>query len=1198
MRNVVTTPVSLRVRGHFVCAILSLLLLGASIPLFAQTKRPLDKKISFKVTNVSLAEALKKFRAASGVHMTFNQEDVNSQPAVSIDVADRSGREVLERLLSNTAIRFAEATDGNVLLILKTSKKDNTRAGKFFDVNGQIVDNQGQALSNATIMVLPEKRGLTADKNGMFNLTAKENDILRFSYLGMKSYEVKIRKDEFLKIALDTAPSVMTEYVVTGYQTIEKRMLTGAVTTLTPDKFLRPGAASIDQMLQGKVPGMVVTFNSGSPSAAPKIRIRGTSTILGNASPLWVVDNIIRTDPVNLSPLQVNTVLAAAQESNFSMVGNAISGINPYDIESITFLKDAAATSIYGVQAANGVIVVKTKRGKPGPVAINYNLSLGFTGRPRYTQMNLMNSKERVDVSREMLQNGIYYPNGLRSVSYEQLVDQLSARKITQEEFSEKVGQLETMNTDWFDLLTQNAFNQTHSIGFSGGAGKTNYYASVSFFDNKGAFKGDNLQSYSGRLNLESNLSSKLNVNLLIDASYRKAKGYYNVNPFDYALQTSRTIHPDSFYIAQVSTNMRTPWVNPDPIRYNIRNEIDQTGSTTTTQSFNINTGINYRLMRGLSFQGTYNLEASGNSNFNFITARSYAAAVIRGFDYNAYKKGDFKFEKSPLPYGGIGYPASTQNLALNIRNQFNYNLSLFEGRDNLSAMVSQEMRSVKQDGTMSLEPGYFPERGNTYYSGYYNTRSAIGSQAYHQVVNTNTVTNTLSWMAGFNYQFNRKYTISSSIRTDGSNRFGQYSNQRFLPNWHVGAMWNITAEPFMERVNWVEQAALRASYGSQGNVVSQVGPQLIASYPSAPVDDVSNEFVLDLKSLPYPDLRWEKSKSFNLGMDLMLFKGRLQINANAYYNRTTDLIVTVALPLEYGVKNMYMNNGSMNNKGWDLGVTVVPIRSKSGVTWNQTFNYSMNYNKVVRSGIVNNYAEYLSGSAVVPGMPFGSFYSFGFAGLSPVNGMPLYDFYEKNPGFNKDDPSTWLKYSGRVDPILDMGTTSTITYKSFSLNASFLLRLGHHKRLNPLYPRNASEIAPTPEMNLSREMLDRWRKPGDETRTTIPGYANWDRTSYIPLEVGNVVGGASPYSIYDRSSVRVVKGDFFRCTNVSLGYALPAASVRRFGARGMTVGFSVNNPFIITSKAFHGQDPETVGTGGTSLPITASYTMSLNVSF
>jgi TonB-linked SusC/RagA family outer membrane protein len=1196
MRNVVMPPVSLRARGHFMCAILSLFLLGTCIPLFAQVKRPLDKKISFKVTNVKLADALRKFRELSGVHMTFNQEDVNSQPAISVDITEKTGREVLEKLLSGTAIRFAEATDGNILLILKNNKKESTRAGKFFDVNGQVVDNHGLGLSNATIMVLPEKRGLTTDKNGMFNLTAKEDDILRFSYLGMKTTEVKIRKDGFLKIALDTAPAVMAEYVITGYQTIEKRMLTGAVTTLTPDKFLRPGVASIDQMLQGKVPGMVVTFNSGSPSATPKIRIRGTSTIAGNAAPLWVVDNIIRTDPVNLSPLQVNTVLAAAQESNFSMVGNAISGINPYDIESITFLKDAAATSIYGVQAANGVIVVKTKRGKPGPVAINYNLNLGFTGRPDYSRLHLMNSKERIDVSREMLQNGIYYVPGLRSVSYEQLVDQLTSRQITQEEFSEKVGQLETMNTDWFDLLTRNAFNQQHSIGFSGGAGKTSYYASVSFSDNKGAFKGDDVQTFSGRLNLESALTSKLTVSLLMDASYRKADGYYKVNPFDYALQTARTIHPDSFYIAQVSTNNRIPWSNPDPIRYNIRNEIGQTGSTTTTQNFNINAGLNYRLLKGLSFQGTYNIQASTNSSFNFITARSYAAAQIRGFDYNAYTKGQEKFEKSPLPYGGIGYPSSTENMSLNIRNQFNYNLSLFEGRDNLSAMVSQELRSVKQDGVMSLEPGYYPERGNTYYSGYYNQNSKFNSQAWHQVSNTNTITNTMSWMAGFNYQFNRKYTISSSIRTDGSNRFGQFSNQRFLPNWHVGAMWNITGEPFMENVKWIEQASLRGSYGSQGNVVDQVGPQLIASYPTSPVDEVTNEFLLELKSLPYPDLRWEKSKSLNLGIDLLLFKGRVQLTGNAYYNRTSDLIVTVELPIEYGIREMYMNNGNMSNKGWDAALTVTPVKTKSGITWTQQFNYSMNYNEVTRSGVISNYRQYLTGTAVVPGMPYGTFYSYPFAGLNPVNGMPLYDFNDSKPGYNKDEPSTWLKHSGRVDPVVDMGTSATVTYKSFSMNATFLLRLGNHKRLNPLYASQAAAVAPSPEMNLSREMLNRWRKPGDEAHTSIPGYANWDRTPYIPD--GLPLGVGSPYNLYDQSSIRVVKGDFFRCTNINLAYALPVSAIKRFGARGMNIGVSVNNPFIITNKAFHGQDPETSGMGSTALPITRSYTLSLNVSF
>lgn len=1176
------------------CAVL---LLFFSTSLMAQQPRALDKKISFKVDNSPLSEALRKFKELTGVHMTFNQDDVKQQPNVTVNLSNRTGRDILEKILSGSNLLFVEGTAGNVLIVQKKDKKESTRGEKYFDVNGQVVDQNNNPLSQATIMLMPEKKGYSADNKGMFNLTAKENDVLVFSYLGMKSSEVTIKKDGFIKVALDTAPAVMTEYVVTGYQVVDKRMLTGSAVVLTPDKFITAGAASVDQMLQGKVPGMAVTFNSGSPSATPKIRIRGTSTVIGNAAPLWVVDGIVRTDPVNLNPLQVNALLSGAQESNFSMAGNAISGINPYDIESITFLKDAAATSIYGVQAANGVIVVKTKRGKPGPATVSYNVDLGFTARPNYNRLYLMNSKERIETSKELIGKGIYYSNFLFTVGYEQLYNQLTSRQITQEEFSQKVGQLETMNTDWFDLLAQNAFNHTHSVSISGGSGKSVFYSSLSYNDAKGSFKGDDVKRYTGRMNMESQINSRLTVSLMLDASYRKANGFFKVNPYDYALQASRAISADSFYVAQIATGDRNTRGAGNPLRYNIFNELSQTGSSSTTQSASLIANITYKLWKGLSFQGSYSYALSNYTNFSYITARSYAAGVIRQYDYNAYKPGDNWFEFSGLPYGGLAYPSNLNSTGLQLRNQLNYNLNLFGGRDQFTAMVTQEIRSDKTNGQSSSEPGYYPERGNTYYTDWYNTRTRTETVAKHYVEPTNTINNVLSWLGNISYRLNRKYTISANIRSDGSNRFGQYSNQKFLPNWSVGARWDLSSEKWFDKVQWIEQLAIRGSYGTQGTVVSQVSPQLIASYPRNPVDPGTGEFILDLKSLPYPDLRWEKTKSWNIGADITLLKGRVVIAADAYYRKTTDLLLSREIPQEYGVAVMYMNAGDVSNAGWDANLTVVPVKSRK-FEWTQSFVYGMNYNKIVESGVVNNLISYINGGATVPGKPIGSFYSYAFTGLSSVNGVPMYDFMEKEAGFKKTDPSTWLQYSGRIDPVVDFSTSSTLRYKAFTLNAIFVLKLGFQRRLNPLYPNQAGYIAPPPDMNLSRELANRWRQPGDEAYTNIPGYANVIASAFLPGVMVGTVPASSPYALYDNSSIRVVNGDFLRCTNLNLAYSLPRNAISRIGAKGMDLRISVNNPFIITNKAFRGQDPETSNIGSRSLPITASWYMSINVTF
>ncbi|MBO9631852.1 MAG: SusC/RagA family TonB-linked outer membrane protein [Chitinophagaceae bacterium] len=1197
MRIFELLPACLRVRGPVMRAVLSLLLIFSTLVLSAQlVNRALDKKITYKVSNVTLAEALRKLKELCGVHITFNQEDVNKETGITVSATDKVAREVLDKILANSALMYAEGTEGNILLVPKKNKKESPRAGKFFNVNGQVIDPNGNPLSNASIMVMPEKRGLSTDNNGMFNLVAKENDVLVFSYLGMKPSERTIKKDIFLKVALDTAPVVMTEYVVTGYQKIDKRMLTGAVTVLKSEDFMQPGVASVAQMLQGKVPGMTTVFNSGSPSATPKIRIRGTSTILGNAAPLWVVDDIIREDNVNLNPLQLNAALSEAANSNFAIVGNAISGVNPNDIESITVLKDAAATSVYGVRAANGVIVVKTKRGKAGPTNYSYSGTFGLTNRPNYNKMYLMNSQERVAFSREMINDGIYYAATPIPVSYEGLVEKLNNREITQDEFAAKVKDLEYMNTDWLKLLGRNAFNQNHSIGVSGGTGKTAYYFSVGYNSNKGAMKGDDLELYSARANIDIIPSTKFRASFGLDASYRKAEGFFGVNPLDYALRTSRAISPDDFYRKSTAGLSVNGVIKRFDLHYNILNELAQTGSNNNSSAANLTASWNYRPLRGLNISGAYGLNAGSNTAFSFQTDRSYAVAQYRMYDFGAFDKSSPEFAVSPYQYGGVAYPSNSNMVSFTARTQASYDLLLFGSRDQFNVNLVQEVRSTKMDGISSVEIGYFPDRGNTYFSDF----KPSGVAPRHTIISTNTLENFMSWLGMISYRLMGKYTFYGNIRTDGSNRFGQYSNQKFLPNWSLSARWDVMNEGWFKQLKWLTQLSVRGSYGSQGNVVNQVGPNLIATYPTMPFDPRSGESVLSLKSLPYPELRWEKSKSLNIGVDASFLEGRINMVFNYWNKKTSDLLTARKIGHEYGIDEMYMNYGSMENHGWDFSLSLTPVRTRD-FEWSQSFNAGYTKNKVQNADSRFTYVDYLTGRAVVLGRPLESFYSFPFVGLSAVNGIPLYDFGKNKAGYAEDNPATWLVYSGPSDPTVEIGSTTSMRYKRFSLSASFVLKMGNKKRLNQLFTSgNSSATVPGPESNLTREYLDRWKQPGDELKTNIPAFVNrpaagWDRDKPYVLNSSLM---DSPYYLYDLSTARLVSGNFFRCTFLSVSYVFPDRSLLKFGIKRMNLSGNVSNPFMITNKAFRGQDPETTNLGSYALPITQNFSLGLGIDF
>lgn len=1201
MREFVLPPVISR-GGRYCFVILAafLLMITLAQPVSAQVSKPLDRRISFKVENVSLSEALRKFKEQlKGVHISYNQALLNNQPAVTVNLSDKKGSEVLEKILSGSTLVFIADQEGNIILVSKEESKLKKKTVGLYEVSGQVVDAKGDPLPNASIMITSEKRGLTTDAGGVFNLALKQNEVLVFSYLGMKPERRTVNKDGFMKIALDTAPAVMTEFIVTGYQKIDKRMMTGAVTVLKSEDFMQPGVASVAQMLQGKVPGMTTVFNSGSPSATPKIRIRGTSTILGNAAPLWVVDDIIREDNVNMNPLQLNAALADAANSNFAIVGNAISGVNPNDIESITVLKDAAATSIYGVRAANGVIVVKTKRGKVGPTYFNYSTSVGVTGRPSYDQMYLMNSQERVGFSKDMIRDGIRYGAQPTPVSYEGLVERLNQRQITQEQFAAGVKELEYNNTDWLKMFTRNAINHTHSLSLSGGTGKTAYYFSVGYNGNKGAMKGDDMELYSARANLDMQPTSKLRISVGLDASFRKSEGFFNLNPLDYALQTSRTIRPDEYYrkgFGFIPLGPQGSAVAQPELHYNMLNEMAQSGLTSSSNAANLSGNWNYRPMRGLTVSGTYGLNTSSNTSFSYQTERSYAIAYHRGFDYGDFDKGTPVFENSPFPYGGVAYPSNNSQLSYTARHQLTYDLQLFGNRDQVNVSVAHEVRSTKGDGMMTSEIGYYPDRGNSYYTNF----TPKGNAPRHTVVSTNTIENFISWMGMLSYRLMGKYTFYGNVRTDGSNRFGQYSNQRFLPNWSLSGRWDVHAENWFKNATWLTQLSVRASYGSQGAVVSQVGPNLIAQYPSQPFDPRSGESLLALKSLPYPELTWEKSKSTNLGVDASLFEGRVNITWNIYSKKTDDLLLTRKIGQEYGMESMLMNYGSMKNSGWDGAITVTPIRKKD-FEWSQSFNFSFVKNQVGESQPKFTLPDYLNGTVVIPGTPLESFYSYNFIGLSGVNGTPQFDFRHKKEGYDETDPASFLLYSGPKDPTMEFGSNTSIRYKRFSAGAFFVVKMGNKRRLNKLYGSSTFISIPGSEGNLTREYLDRWRQPGDERRTNIPAFVNAPTAGWegdFPTMLISNNGGRSIYNWYDLSNARLLSGNFVRCTNVSVSYTFPDRSLLKYRIKSMNVSGNVSNPFIIADKRYRGQDPEAANIGGSALPITQSYSLSLGITF
>lgn len=1178
-----------------------LLLLSLNIAAFAQDANVLNKRVSYHAQGQPLLKVLTDIRELTKVRFTYNADMIRKQSAVTVDVKAATLNEVLKLVLANTGLDFQVDLGGGVTIFPhEVSKAEEKRIMQI--ISGQVVTQNGSPLSGATVRTLGSKQGTVTLPDGMFSVLANENDVVQVSLVGMKTVTQSVRGQtgKLVVIRMDTASQAISEVVVNGYQKIDARMSTASVFKLSAAEVITPGVTSVDQMLQGKVPGLMVMNSSGSVNAKPTIRMRGVSTFVGNASPLWVIDNIVRQDPVDISTTQLNTAISDMQTGNFSLIAGGIGSINPYDIESITFLRDAAATAIYGVRAANGVIVVTTKKGKAGPMQVSYSTDLSFQQRPSYNNLHLMNSKQRVALSREMQEDGtifsVAYGGFQENISYEGLTGALYAHQLDMAAYQAAVQKLETNNTDWFKVLFRNSFNMNHSISMSGGAGKTTYYGSLSYTDNHGAAQLDGLKRYTAKLSLHNETSNRFTIDFDLSGTYSESQGYFqNISPYAYAWQTNRAISADAVYPVSYSGITSIPV--PPALTYNIQNEIANTENNAHTTSLIAGLLMTYKVTKGLKLTSTSSVQLDDANQMSAAYEKSYYISNLRQYNID-FKPTAAQLALSNLPYGGMSTISNQHTVTYDLRNDLTYSKNLFANRDLVTLTAGNDINSSKLSGLSSVDPGYFPDRGQQYMP---NDKSML---LYSRRTLTDMVTNILSFYGNGVYSIANRYVFTATIRTDGSNSFGQYSNARFLPNYGLSGKWAIGEEKWLASSRFLSGLVLRASYGTQGNVVKAVGPELIASYAAGGVENVGTGVpYLGIKSLAYPDLRWEKTKQWNFGLDMSFFDTRLNVNVDYYLKNSTDLLTQKPVPLEYGVSQMYVNAGNARNTGLDLVLNITAIRRKD---LNLSFRFVNGWvkNSITQTDTRSDYLSYLNGTAFIPGKPRSAFYSLSYKGLDHNTGLPLFNKLDKQL---TTDPADFLVYSGQIYPKVNGSVSSNLRYRNFTLTCDFSYWLGSHKRLNPLIKRTATSIGtPNPFSNVNAGLENRWRKPGDEANTNIPVVQDmlpFSTSVVFPL-VADAQTAASKtvtmpiYTAYDQSDLRVVNNSFVRCRDIQLNYMVPFAAARKMGAKSIRAGLFVNNVFTLTNKALQGQDPETDGVGTTALPVTRQYGLSLGFNF
>nr|WP_199157465.1 SusC/RagA family TonB-linked outer membrane protein [Pedobacter sp. ASV2] len=1163
--------------------------------------------ISVNFKNVKLSDAVKSVSRQAKMQFFYNADQLDKNPKVTLSLKNKSLSVVLNTLLNGTDIIFVIDKD---VVILKTkavsSSGSPSLSQKKIRLTGKITDEQSNAMPGVSIQEIGQPNITSTDGNGNYVLLVNDNSSIRYQYIGYKPTikTVNTRTEVLvLNLKLEESTQGLDEVVVTGYQNIDKRDFVGSLSYVKMEDIKVAGVNQVDKLLQGQLPGVAVSNSSGLVGAKPKVRVRGTSTLLGNQEPVWVVDGIIQEDPIPFDYQQLNAFTANTSDDAIkNLVGSTVAFLNVDDIQDITVLKDAASTAIYGVKAANGVIVITTKKGKVGKASINYSTNFTISQKPNYGQFNLMNSKERIDVSREIYARGLQFGTTPDPVSYEGLSTDLFDKKITQEQFITAVNKLETNNTDWFDVLFQTPISQTHSISLSGGSDRTTYYASIGVLNDRGNTKGNEQNRYTASVNINTSFSDNLKVGFKLNGAKSKTDGFYNVNPFNYAFNTSRTIplyNEDGSLYSYVAPNTGTSGA----FRYNILNELNQSGNSNKLTSINFATNLEYKFLKDFTFQSLLGFGYNQTNGESYATERSNYIAQKRGYEFGTVLPGSLLYTSSTIPVGGELTSFNMNNQTVTFRNNIAYAKRFRNDKDGFNVMVGQEIRSSKYDGLRQKNFGYLPDRGKSFAQLPPTTTNTTGTYVNFLLSDmlptiTDRVSNYISYFGTATYNFDQKYVINANIRTDASNRFGQYSNHRFLPIWSIGGKWNVAEEHWFDGLTWMNQISARVSYGFQGNVAENFSPDLIAQIPSgtSSVNQISGDPALLIRSLAYKDLRWERNKTLNLGLDLSFFKNRVSATFDYFNKKGYDIIVQKPIPLEYGLTTMPINAGDVTNNGYEVSIRVEPIRTKD-FDWNIGFNTSKVTNNVLSSGAISltEWRTAVSGGLYKPGFPSTSIWSFDFAGLDSQTGKPLFNGLDvsKNPGAATDVTKAMV-YSGQLDPKFTGGLSNNFRYKSFTLNTFLYISTGNVKRLPALYPNaRDAQSAPYPFQNLSAELNNRWRKPGDEAFINIPSLPNANALALPTVLVPGTSAQAYSHQLYDYSNARVVDASFLRLRNLAFGYIVPNNKVKRLGLKSAQIQATVTNLFYIANKRLNGTDPEV---NGNSLPIPRTYSLSLNI--
>lgn len=1130
-----------------------------------------DQSFSVSLKKVRLKEVMNYIKENSNYYFLYNDKDVNGVKKVDVEVTKGTVAQVLSQALEGSGLEYAIKDDTITLRkVDKIIPKLPTTPQKKIEMFGKVTDVNGAPIPGVSVFVKGTQNGMSTNIDGEYRLEIKNpNTPVVVSFVGMKTQEIKPKQGN-QDILLYEDQEMLEEVVVTGYQTISKDRATGSFAVVNPKKLSEKLQPSIMSRLEGQIAGLIQNDDFTA--------IRGISTLRGTQSPLVVVDNM---------PFEGD-----------------LSGINSAIVQNITVLKDAAAASIYGAKAANGVIVITTKKGEgDGKTYVTYDGSVRFTPTPDFGYLNLMSSEELVNLQkysfrfvRDKYEN-LNKRNALNPV--EELLYKHKSNLITDGELEAGLDKYRKLDNreQIKDFYLRKGIMHQHNVSLSGGSDKNRYFASVNYMGDYGNDKYSNDERISFSLRNDIKFFKWLSGDIVLAGNFTKEKGdtgmgeyyeFYKEYPSYYMLKDNNGNPLNIIKRKSEEELERLRSIGLKDETYSpIRNKKEES-ILNKKNYYRAQLGLNFKLLEGLNLDVKYQTEVSSHKDRKLYTKNSF---FVRNMINEAAQYDEAKKKLTlNVPNGGQLDEIRGDSFSYTFRTQLNF-LKEWD-KHYLTALAGAERRLMRTTSTHSYYMGYddsslgYKPINPLLLSSLRGTESIGGSFIWntssHNYLESDE-NRFVSFYGNASYVYDKKYSFTGSIRVDESNLFGTDPKYQYRPLWSAGLGWYMAEEDFMQQIDWINRLNFRFTYGIGGNIPKDAGPFLTLQAPA--YNSWIDDFGSRIKNPPNEKLRWEKTATTNIGLDFSFFDNKFGGSIDFYKKYTTDLLANRDADPTLGWDQLLLNYGTMSNKG--VEVSLDGQFSIGAVQIKPFGTFSYNKNKLIDvddSGL--SLLRYTGGNASVKGHPYQSVFSFKYAGLSKKDGSPLY-YTAKGEKVSLINSIDDVVYSGTRVPKYTASFGNMLSYQNFDFSFMVVYYGGHVMR-----GETASYNSLAPGANANRETLNVWREPGDEKKSnTVPAFTG----SYIyPSYHGHQWAAADKH---------VVKADYVKLRDVSLSYALDSSLTRKFFIESCKFTFQVRNLLTIWKANRKGFDPEAMGVegygwGARRLPQPVTYTIGATINF